>query len=225
MNPVGAMKLTDIKRIRCLARAAYFLNNLRDKKGYIESGNSIKNKGIKLATRFKIGGKNNIINIDKSALIKNSEIVITGNDCIVHIQEGAIVSGAIFWIEDNGCRLEIGRNTFIGPSHLAVTENGSILKIGDDCMVSSNVTIRTGDSHSILDVESNQRINHAQNISVDNHCWIGEGTKILKGVHLAEHCVVSTGAIVTKSFPANCLIGGVPAKILRENITWNRARL
>ena len=214
-----------IKQNRFLLRIVYALQIQNDKKGFVTKGNKIENKGIKLSTKFRIKGKNNIVKIGKHALVKNTTIVIMGNNSLVHIKDGAWLSGATIWVEDNGCRLEIGRNTFIGSSHLAVTENGSILKIGDDCMLSSNINIRTGDSHSIIDFETNQRINYARSIFINNHCWIGEGVKILKGVNLEENCVVSTGAIVTKSFTANCLIGGIPAKILKENITWVKERL
>lgn len=91
-------------------------------------------------------------------------------------------------------------------------------------MISSYVQVRTGDSHSILDMHGN-RINHAESVKIGDHVWLGEGCKVLKGVTLGNHVVVSTGAIVTKSFGDNLLIGGVPAKILKDNITWDSKRL
>lgn len=136
-----------------------------------------------------------------------------------------MVSGAELWIEDNDCVIEIGANTFVGHhSHLACTESGSRLTIGDDCMLSSYVQVRTGDSHSILDMEGN-RINQAQSVHIGNHCWIGEGAKVLKGVTLNRDVVVSTGAVVTKPFDSNVLLGGIPAKIIKENITWDSKRI
>jgi acetyltransferase-like isoleucine patch superfamily enzyme len=215
-----------IKENRFLCRIVYGIQNHHEKRGFIiGKGNSIYIQGVRISTKFKIKGKNNAVKIDRHALVNNSCIVIMGNNSFIHIKEGARISGATLWVEDDGCILEIGRNTFVGPSHLAVTEDGSSLTIGDDCMLSSNINIRTGDSHSIIDIETNQRINYAKNISIGNHCWIGEGAKILKGVNLVENCIVSTGAIVTKSFAANCLVGGTPAKIIRENVNWNKERL
>lgn len=67
------------------------------------------------------------------------------------------------------------------------------------------------------------KVNPAKSVTIGNHCWLGEGCKIMKGVTLAQDTVVSSGAIVTKSFVPNVLLGGV-AKILKENINWNKSR-
>jgi len=129
------------------------------------------------------------------------------------------------WIEDNNCCIEIGAGTFIGnDTHIACTENESELKIGKNCMISSFVQIRTGDSHSILDTEGN-RINYAKSVEVSDHVWIGEGAKVLKGVTIGKDSVVSTGAIVTKNFGEKVLIGGIPAKVIKDNINWNSQRI
>lgn len=55
--------------------------------------------------------------------------------------------------------------------------------------------------------------------------WLGEGCKILKGVSLGDNVIVSTGAIVTKAFAGNVLIGGIPAKILKQNVRWSHSRI
>ena len=109
-------------------------------------------------------------------------------------------------------------------SHFACTENGSKLIVGDDGMLSSNVQIRTGDSHSFVDLEG-RRINHAKSAVIGNNCWICKDAKVLKGVHLEGDVIVSTEAIVTKSFGINILLGGTPAKVLKENVSWDKERV
>jgi acetyltransferase-like isoleucine patch superfamily enzyme len=52
-------------------------------------------------------------------------------------------------------------------------------------------------------------------IVIGNDCWIGTRVIILPGVHLGNKCIVAAGAVVTRSFPDNCIIGGVPAKLLK----------
>ena len=91
-------------------------------------------------------------------------------------------------------------------------------------MLSSYVQIRTGDSHSILDMEGS-RINLAASVEIGDHCWLGEACKVMKGVTLGRDSVVSTGAIVTKSFGSNVLVGGMPAKVLKTNINWDEKRI
>jgi len=49
------------------------------------------------------------------------------------------------------------------------------------------------------------------------NCWIGSKVTILDGVTIGDNCVIAAGAVVTKSMPANSVIGGVPAKILRKD--------
>lgn len=180
---------------------------------------------MRINSKIQIQGKNNSIYIDKQAIVKDSLLRIAGNDSIIHIHSDCTISGAELWIEDNGCKIEIHNNSFIGSrSHLACTEDNSTIFVGEDCMVSSQVQIRTGDSHSIMDMQG-ERINRAQSVFIGNHCWLGQGSRVLKGVHLENDVVVSTGAIVTKSFNSNSLIGGVPARIIKENIIWDKERL
>lgn len=205
-------------------RYRLFLDNWSYKNG---TGNKVINKGAKVKSKIQITGNNNTIEIEKGALIKDTKIRIRGNHNSLHIKKGAFISGAELWIEDNNCKLEVGENTFVGPSHLAVTEDNSSLIIGNECMLSSNINIRTGDSHSIIDIEGGKynRINPARDIFIGEHIWIGEGAKIMKGVTLKKDIIVSSGAIVTSSFENNVLVGGIPAHIIKQNVTWNKERL
>ena len=107
--------------------------------------------------------------------------------------------------------VECQRKIIRWSSFLSCTENCSALMVGNDCILSSYVQILTGDFHSILDMDGN-RINQAQSVMLGNHCWLGEGVKVLKGITLAWDVIVSTGAIVTKSFGKTVLIGGTPVR-------------
>ena len=214
------------KEITWLRKAVYLWRNWRNKRSF-NSGrdNKIINcGGIRINSRVQFSGNGNQLILEKNCMLLNTLVKIRGNNNLVVLKADSYVSGAELWVEDNQCELIIGKNTFVGHhSHLACTENGSKLLVGDDGMLSSYVQIRTGDSHSILDMEGNH-INPAQSVTIGNHCWIGEGAKVLKGVTLEGEDIVSTGAIVTKSFGKNVLLGGIPAKILKENVTWDSER-
>lgn len=217
----------NLKEITWLRKCVYVWRNIRNKHSYNSGKNNriINNGGIRVGSRIQFSGNDNRLILEKGAMLRNTLVRIQGDNNLVLLKSNADVSGAELWIENNRCELSIGENTFVGHhSHLACTEDGSKLIIGNDGMFSSYVQVRTGDSHSILDMEGN-RINKAQSVIIGNHCWIGEGAKVLKGVTLESDVIVSTGAIVTKSFGKNVLIGGIPAKKLKENVTWDSKRL
>ena len=218
------MSLKDISWIR---KALYLWRNCRSKYSY-NSGknNKIANYGgTQVGSRIQIDGDNNRVVLEKGCMLLNSLIRISGDNNVVVLKANSYVSGAELWVEDNQCLLSIGERTFVGHhSHLACTENGSKLTIGGDSMLSSYVQIRTGDSHSILGVDG-KRINQAMSVSIGDHCWLGEGSKIMKGVSLEGDNIVSTGAIVTRSFGKKLLLGGIPAKVLKDNVTWDKERI
>jgi len=189
------------------------------------SANLIKNKGIKIKTKIIIEGNNNTILIGEGVVLKHVKIIIKGNNHLLSINRDSFISGTVLWFEDDRCVINIGERTFIGPTHIAVTEDDSQIKIGSDSMISSHVEIRTGDSHSIINNDTLKRINYAKNVQIGDHVWIASDVKIMKGVVIEKDTIISAGSIVTKSFPANVLIGGVPAQIIKENVTWDKSRI
>ena len=216
-----------LKEMSSLRKIVYVWRNWRNKHSYTSGkNNKILNKGgVKVGSRIQIAGNCNKLIMEKGCMLLNSLVKISGNNNEVVLKANSYVSGAELWVEDNQCTLIIGERTFVGHhSHLACTEDGSRLIIGDDGMISSYVQIRTGDSHSIVDLEGN-RINPAESVEIGNHCWIGEGAKVMKGVTLEGDDVVSTGAIITKSFGKNVLLGGIPAKVIKDNISWDKERI
>ena len=215
----------NLKEIKSLRRIVYLWRGFLNRWSYT-IGNENKRiwGGIRINTRVHVRGDRNRLLIEKGCIVEDTLIHIVGNDNTVVLHNNAYVSGAELWLEDNGCSLEIGENTYVGHhSHLACTE-GSQMIIGKNCMISSYVQIRTGDSHSIYDKQG-VRINYGEDVIIGDHCWIGQGAKILKGGKLEGDNIVSTGAIVTKPFPSKVMIGGIPAVVLKENVTWSKERV
>ena len=60
---------------------------------------------------------------------------------------------------------------------------------------------------------------------VSDHCWIGEGVTILKGTNIKRDSIVATNAVVSGSFGPHVLIGGIPAKLLKEGVDWCERRI
>ena len=92
----------------------------------------------------------------------------------------------------------------------------SLIEIGSDCAIGCDVIIRDYDFHK-LDMDSYEV---SKPIHIGNHVWIGQRAMILKGVSVGDGAVVAAGAIVTRDVPANCLVAGVPAKVIREHVNW-----
>ena len=93
-------------------------------------------------------------------------------------------------------------------------------------MLSANITIRTGDSHSVLNASSRERINKSQSVLIGNHVWIGNTVLIFKGTQISDNSIVAGGSVVTgKSFPKNCIVGGNPAKVIKEGADWCSERI
>ncbi len=193
----------------------------------------------------KIKGRNNRLDFSRS-LLKKNQISISGNDnqivlgdrctlrhCSIHItgngnslifgDKVAMISGEIH-IEDDGNIINIGSHTsFLGKTHLASIE-GTKITIGENCLFSSDVVLRTGDSHSILN-QSGQRINPSEDITLANHVWVGNRAILTKGASVAQDSVVATGAILTSAVTEpGVVIGGVPAKVIKQGINWDISR-
>ena len=88
--------------------------------------------------------------------------------------------------------------------------NGSTLEIGDGTIWAWNINVQTS-NHDFKD-----RTKHnASSIKIGKNCWLAGNVTILPGVELGENVTVGANSVVTKSFPSNVVIAGVPAKIIR----------
>ena len=175
--------------------------------------------------RIVCHGKNNYIILRGLGTIKNTNIVIYGNNNTIDIGENSSLNKGDICIENDNNTLLIGNNSVLcGETHIAVIEGTKVI-IGDNCMLSSKIVFRTGDSHSVIDINGN-RINPSKNITIGDHVWIGQDVKILKGVNISNDTVIGTGSIVTKSFfESNLIIAGNPASIKKYNINWLKERI
>ena len=174
-----------------------------------------------------IKGVGNTVIVDKGlTTLKNCNIFIKGNNNRIRISAGCKCRNVTFYIEDDGNKIELEPKVQItGTTHLAAIEGTKII-VGENSLFSQEITIRTGDSHSVLDVCSGERINPSKDVIIGAHCWICHSVKILKGSSIGNNSIVATGAIVSgKSYPDHCIVGGIPAKFIKSNIDWNHDRL
>lgn len=120
----------------------------------------------------------------------------------------------IFVKVENEAVLKIGNGGYMNNN---VTINCfKSITIGDGAVISKGVTIRDNDNHTI----DGKVDKTSMPISIGNRVWIGLNATILKGVTIGEGAVIAAGAVVNKDVPPNCLVGGVPAKIIKEHVSW-----
>lgn len=172
------------------------------------------------------GGTGNTLIVEDYARLKNCRFHFEGTGNTVRIGKRCYCDHADFWIEDSGNTVSLGEHTYLaGEIQLAVME-GTAISIGRDCLFSSPVKIRTGDSHSLLQKSTGRRINPSQSVTIGNHVWVGTDTTILKGVSVADGCVVGAGSLLCKTYEnPNCVLAGVPAKEVRQDVDWTIERI
>lgn len=143
--------------------------------------------------------------------------------CTVWLGKGArfdcggftMYEGASVVVLDGGC-LTVGHNSYMNDS---LIQCASSIVIGDDCAIAGDVLIQDTDFHPTLD-ESGQERPYVKPIEIGNHVWICAKATILKGVTIGDGSVVAAGAVVTKDVPAYSLVGGNPARVIKQNISW-----
>lgn len=111
-----------------------------------------------------------------------------------------------------GDEIRIGRNVFINQNCTFYDLGG--LDIHDDVMVGPNVNIITS-SHALAPSQR-RNITIGKPIVIEKNVWIAAGATLIGGVTIGKNSVVAAGAVVTKDVPANSLVGGNPARIIRS---------
>jgi len=145
-----------------------------------------------------------------SALSKNG--IQLGDNVSIGAFSRVIVSTSL---HDLGDKIVIGNSVGIGE--FAYLGGAGGLEIGDECIVGQYWSCHP-ENHNYEDL--NVSIRHQgvtrKGIRIGKNCWIGSKVTILDGVQIGDGSIVAAGSVVNKSFPENSIIGGVPAKLLKN---------
>ncbi|MGX4599632.1 alpha,alpha-phosphotrehalase [Faecalimicrobium sp. JNUCC 81] len=114
---------------------------------------------------------------------------------------------------DYGYNMHIGENFY--SNHNLMVLDCNTVKIGDNVMIGPNVKIFAA-GHPVDAEVRTSGLEFAQAMSIGNNVWIGGGSIINPGVNIGDNVVVASGSVVTKDIPENVIVGGNPAKIIRE---------
>jgi len=119
--------------------------------------------------------------------------------------------------------VSIGAKTVIGQE--ATISCFQHVSIGRECIIADRVMLIDFD-HGVTEVERPIREQgiYKRDVRVGHNVWIGYGACILRGVQVGDNSVIGTSAVVTSRVPANTIVGGVPARVIRERETPRRMR-
>lgn len=116
--------------------------------------------------------------------------------------------------------IALGNDVYIGPG-ARLSASNAFITIGNKVMFGPDVTIMTGNHNTsvvgmcMFDVKI-KRPDDDQPVVIHDDVWIGAGATILKGVTIGTGSIVAARALVIKDVPEFCIVGGVPAKVLKK---------
>lgn len=128
-------------------------------------------------------------------------------------------------IENNASLKIEDQVTFGGNNYFAINSYTHCV-IGKDCMFSSNTIVRPGDAHPIVDVQTGKVRNSPKEkevcICFGEHVWVGERAQVIHGVKIGNGVIIGAGSLVNKDIPDMCMVAGVPARVIKDNVMWER---
>lgn len=163
---------------------------------------------IKFGKNFRIGKRCYIDALSKNCLICGDNVSIGYG---THIE----LTGSLKHIGEG---MKIGNNVGLG-THGHYGSGMGYVSIGDDTIFGNYISIHP-ENHNYKDTNLPIRSQGVtgKGVTIGKNCWIGAKVTILDGTILGDGCIIAAGAVVKGVFPANSIIGGVPAKILKTRI-------
>jgi acetyltransferase-like isoleucine patch superfamily enzyme len=145
-------------------------------------------------------------------------------------RDARLYLGRWSWI-GHGCKIRahegevrIGAKTVLGQE--CTISAFQHISIGRECIVADRVMLIDFD-HGVVETERPIRLQgiYKRDVRVGNNCWIGYGACILRGATVGDNAIVGTSSVITKNVPANAVVAGAPARVLRmrpepESLRW-----
>ena len=175
--------------------------------------------------KTKIKGSNSKIIRGGQCVFRETVISIDGDNNVVKFGDRCNLSGLNIYICGNNNSIIFGNDVIVNASVRQPTVmnalGGTSITIGDRALFSNNIEIHTTDYHKIYDEHGNI-VNYPRDIVIGEHVWIGLGVKILKGVNIADGCIVGAGSVLAGNYDdENVVLAGTPARIVRKNVSWD----
>jgi acetyltransferase-like isoleucine patch superfamily enzyme len=176
-----------------------------------------------------------VLFVGRGASIKNPQMISHQGRLV--IEDFAEVQGLAKFGLNFGSDISIGRATLIRPSSYYGGDVGVGLWVGDrssmgaGCFIGCSGEIRIGsdvmmgpgvrlysENHNFEDLAQTIKAQGVKRsfLIIEDDCWLGSGVTVTAGVKIGKGSIVAAGSVVTKDVPANSLVAGVPARVIRS---------
>jgi acetyltransferase-like isoleucine patch superfamily enzyme len=162
--------------------------------------------------------------------LKLDGIAFVGPGCKLQVGRGAVLElGRWCWV-GHGCKIRCHEGVVSIGSKSVMGQECTIsafqhVSVGSECVIADRVMLIDFD-HGMVEVERPIRLQgiYKRDVRVGGNVWIGYGACILRGATVGDNAVIGTNAVVTKDIPANAVVGGVPARLIRMRRAPRRMR-
>ena len=174
-----------------------------------------KGRNVRIEHAYHLSAGKSLIledNVFINALSKNG--IVFGNNVTIAKSAVLVCTGVI---ANKGTGITLGNNSAVGAQSFLGGQGG--IEVGENVIMGPQVKIFSenhnyDDPNIVIRLQGESR----KGVKIGNDCWIGAGATILDGVTIEDHCVIAAGSVVTKSVPANSIVAGVPAKVIKSRI-------
>lgn len=152
--------------------------------------------------------------IQRTFITGNGKVYI-GSNCNFGFKLGGFYRGGSIELQARFkvSKIVIGDN--VGTNNNVFICAANVIEIGADTLIGQNVFMMDFEAHGI-DPEKRRKIGEIGEIYVGRNVWIGNNVTILKNSRIGDDSIVAAGSVVTGIFPKNVIIGGIPARIIKE---------
>jgi acetyltransferase-like isoleucine patch superfamily enzyme len=151
------------------------------------------------------------LEIGRGATLRIGRWAWIGHGCKIRVHEGEV---------------SIGAKTVMGQE--CTISAFQRVSIGRECILADRVMLIDFD-HGVTEIERPIRLQgiYKRDVEVGHNVWVGYGACILRGVTVGDNAVIGTSAVLTRSFAANSVLAGVPARVIRmrgepEHMRWEQ---
>lgn len=152
------------------------------------------------ANSFYGNGRSSILRMDSE-----SQLILHGDFKFMYGADIILFKGAL---------LELGDNSFINSDSKIRCHNK--ISIGEGCAISHDFTVMDSNAHKLDGNMSKSQV------VIGNHVWIGTRVTVMSGVTIGDGAVIAGCSLVTHDVPPATMVGGIPAKIIKEHVKWEK---